>query len=503
MTIFASLHDSRKERAPESGKPCETMFQTLFDAIPSSILVLDDRLRILMANRNFLRKGNRRATETIGRRFDEVFPPTIFERTDILDCVQRVFIRNAKSPSRRMTFRGPGVPMRTYYYCAMPFNWSDRGRYALFLMEDITEQVRLSEDIQRVERHLAGVVESASDILVSTDIAGGILSWNRAAERLTGYRTKAVLGRLLPELFAPSDRPAIEHALANGAALGGPQSAEWALETSMGGRIAVSWTLAPMLDESGKPIGMVAAGRDLTERYRLEAELMQSQKLAALGVMAGGIAHEIRNPLAVASSAAQFLLEESLEPELRDECARKTIAGIHKASQIIENLLRFARPEAAEKMTRIDPVAVLHQAVSMVEHQASLNRIEIQTRFFEHPYWVRGVASLLEQAFINILLNAIAAMPGGGLLAVATEIAGDQLVVRVRDTGIGIDSADLGRIFDPFYTCSPVARGTGLGLSICYSIIRQHQGRIEVESQAGLGTCFHVSLPLAEQALKH
>ncbi len=492
---------SSQERLADFGKPCKSMFQTLFDAIPSSILVLDDRLRILMANRNFLRKGNRRATETIGRRFEEVFPPAIVERTDILDCVRRVFVCNTQSPSRRMTFRGPGVPMRTYYYRAMPFDWSERGRHALFLMEDITEQVRLSEDIQRVERHLASVVESASDILVSTDNAGRILSWNRAAERLTGYASKSMLGRGLPELFAPADRPGIERALASGAALGSLESGEWALDSASRGRIAVSWTLAPMLDESGEAIGMVAAGRDLTERHRLESELLQAQKLAALGVMAGGIAHEIRNPLAVASSAAQFLLDDDLDPELRAECVQKTIAGVHKASEIIENLLRFARPESADKMAGIDLAAAVRQALAVVRHQALLCHVEIRTSFCDQPLWVRGVASLLEQAFINILLNAIAAMPAGGLLAVTIEGFGDQVMVQIRDTGVGIDSSDLGRIFDPFYTCSPVAKGTGLGLSICYFIIRQHQGRIEVESQSGVGTCFRVYLPLAEHAV--
>ena len=480
-----------------AGEPYADLFRTLFDAIPSSILLVDNRLRIVMANRNFLHKGNRTPKDTIGHRFEDVFPPTIVERTRILDCVRQVFDRNEESRSQRMTFRAPGVPMRTYHYRALPFNWHDQVQYALFLMEDITEQVRLSQNIQRVERHLASVVESASDILLSTDHAGHILSWNRAAERLTGALASAAIGRRLPEFFAPADRPEIEQALLEGPSMTASRTAEWALNTLSEEGSAVSWTLAAMRNADGETTGMVAAGRDLSERHRLEAQLLHSQKLAALGVMAGGIAHEIRNPLAVCSSAAQFLRDDDLVAGMRSECVEKIISGIHKASEIIENLLRFARSSPAEKMTAIDPADLVTRALSVVNHLAHLNQLDVETRYCPHPLSVRGVPSLLEQAFINILLNAIAAMPNGGRLVVALECGNQEALVRIIDTGVGIDPADLSKIFDPFYTRAPVGKGTGLGLSICYSIIRQHHGRIEVESEAGVGTRFCIHLPLA------
>ncbi|HYN79694.1 MAG TPA: PAS domain-containing protein [Lamprocystis sp. (in: g-proteobacteria)] len=481
---------------PAGREPYENLFRTLFDAIPSSILLVDSRMRIAMANRNFLQKGNRSPKDTIGHRFEDVFPSTIVERVPILDCVRWVFDRNEPSRSERMTFRAPGVPMRTYQFRALPSTWNGQVQFALFLMEDITEQVRLSQDIQRVERHLASVVESASDILLSTDNRGRILSWNQAAERLSGYHAAEVIGRGLPEFFAPADRSAIEQALADDPILTASRMAEWELITLSEEHIAVSWTLAPMRNADGGITGMVAAGRDLSERHRLETQLLQSQKLAALGVMAGGIAHEIRNPLAVCSSAAQFLLGDDLDSALRRECAEKVIAGIHKASAIIENLLRFARSSAAEKMTRIDPAALLTQALSVVSHQALLNQLEIETWFCGEPLSVRGVPSLLEQAFINILLNAIAAMPNGGLLTLGLDCEGEEVLVRIVDTGVGIDPADIGKVFDPFYTRSPVGKGTGLGLSICYSIIQQHHGHIDVTSEPGIGTAFRVHLPV-------
>jgi PAS domain S-box-containing protein len=494
--IFGTLLDPWRD-TDGSKEPFETMFRTLFDAIPSSTLLVDSRLRIAMANRNFLEKGNRSLKDTIGRRFDEVFPATIVERTSILNCVQGVFERNEQSRSQRMTFRAPGVPMRTYFFRALPFNWNDQVQYALFLMEDITEQVRLSQDIQRVERHLASVVESASDILLSTDNHGHILSWNKAAERLTGFLAGEVIGRQLPDLCAPADRLEVKRAIEDGVGTHLSRNAEWSLITIKDEQIAVSWTISPMRNADSETTGLVAAGRDLTERHRLEAQLLQTQKLAALGVMAGGIAHEIRNPLAVCSSAAQFLRDEELEPELRRDCVEKTISSVHKASEIIENLLRFARSSVSEKMMRTDPKIMLNQALSVVSHQAHLNQLEVVTTLCPQQLAVYGVPSLLEQAFINILLNSIAAMPSGGVLSLSVEVQGSEVLVWIKDTGVGIPAGEISKIFDPFYTRSPVGKGTGLGLSICYSIIQQHNGHIEVESEEGVGTSFCVHLPLA------
>jgi signal transduction histidine kinase len=217
----------------------------------------------------------------------------------------------------------------------------------------------------------------------------------------------------------------------------------------------------------------------------------------ALDVMASGIAHEIRNPLAVCSSAVQFLRDEDLEPELRRDCVEKAIAGIHKATETIENMLRFARLSVTENMTRTDPVALLNQALSVVSHQEHLNTLEVVTSYCPQPLAVLGVPSLLEQAFICILLKSIAAMPEGGVLKLSVTAQDRDVLVRISDSGIGIPADGIGKVFDPSYVYSAAGKDMGLGLSICYSIIQQHHGHIQVESEVGIGTCFSVHLPLA------
>jgi signal transduction histidine kinase len=276
----------------------------------------------------------------------------------------------------------------------------------------------------------------------------------------------------------------------------GPRTTECRLLVSQGEGILVSWVFSPMKDDSGTTIGTVAVGRDLTERRKLEHQLRQSHKLAALGVMAGGIAHEIRNPLAVCSSAAQFLMEDDLPADFRTECARKIRAGIEKASDIIENLLRFARPSPQTEMCDLNLVEVLRETLTLIDNQAKVQKIRIHTGLPEYAVIIRGVPSLLQQVFLNLFLNAINAMPDGGNLDILLEQFDSEVLIRVSDTGVGIAEADLDKIFDPFHTCSSAAWGTGLGLSISYSILQRHLGSINAESQVGIGSTFTVRLPL-------
>jgi signal transduction histidine kinase len=269
------------------------------------------------------------------------------------------------------------------------------------------------------------------------------------------------------------------------------------LIASSGALIPVDWSFSSIRDDSSKVSGVVAVGRDLSERRALEQHLYQSEKLAALGVMAGGIAHELRNPLSVSFSAAQFLLEPPDDPVFQQECVRKILEGIQRASMIIENLLRFARPSSSNQTQSLNFVALMHETLSMLTPQAKLQKINVLEDYAEPCVPISGNANLLQQVVMNLILNAYQAMPAGGEVKVAIRREGGEAVVRVRDTGSGISPSHLGKIFDPFFTTRPVGKGTGLGLSICHTIVEQHGGAIAVESSTeGQGSTFVVRLPL-------
>lgn len=237
--------------------------------------------------------------------------------------------------------------------------------------------------------------------------------------------------------------------------------------------------------------------RDVSERERLQRQLQHAQRMQAVGTLAGGIAHEIRNPLAICSSAAQFLFAEDITPEFRKECLEKILAGSRRASAIIENLLNFARSPERVEIASIDLISVLKETLSLVAPEARLQHIELRSNFPKEPLLVFGVPGLLPQAFMNLFLNAINAMPDGGILTLSVDKTDGKASVVISDTGRGIPEKDLSEIFDPFYTTSPVGQGTGLGLSISYAIVRKHLGSMGVASIPGRGTTFTVRLPLA------
>lgn len=474
----------------------ERLYTMLLDAIPSSVLLIDQNMCIVSANRNFLEKGRRTLANTIGYRLEEVFPTVILDQLDIAKRIRQVIENNQPAKGERMTYRAPGVPIRIYYYSILPFAWQGQVEGAVLLMDDVTEQVRLSEEVRQVERHLASIVESASDLVLSTDTKGRVLTWNTAAERLSGYSAAEAQKHDFTDFCTDEDCKDIRNIFSRiDTRKHARQMKECPLRTKQATFIPVSWVFSPMKDSSSQTVGIVAVGRDLTEKRKFETELHQSQKFAALGVMAGGIAHEIRNPLAICSSSAQFLIEEDGTPEFRRECAEKIHQSIQRASAIIENLLKYSHPSTTTRTTLINLASLVRETLTLVTYHAKTRKIEITSSFPKDSTLVQGVATLLQQVFMNLFLNAVNAMPTGGRLGIGVEVDRSDVRVQVTDTGCGIAQGEIEKIFDPFYTTSVAGQGTGLGLSLCYSIVKQHRGTIEVESVKGRGSVFTVTLP--------
>ena len=430
----------------------ERRYKMLLSGSPFSVLVIDPHLRIVAANENFLRKARRAEVEIAGKRLAEVLPAGIAEQMAMEKRVRRVFETKEATRGERMVYRAPGVPSRVYYHNMIPIVSGNIVEEVLLLMEDVTEQIRLSEEIRRVERHLASVVESATDLIISADPEGRIVTWNSAAETVTGYGLKDVSGCFFHDVCASDCRSEVRASFEKVELLERMSQPEWRLATVNGGEAPVSWVFSAMRDERGTVVGVVAIGRDLTERRKLEAQILQTQKLAALGVMAGGIAHEIRNPLAVCAAAAQFLLEEDAAKPFLQECAQKIVAGVQRASFIIENLLQFARPDAAPGMHRTDLACVVANTVALVANEASLKKVKVLQRIPDTPVEVNGNVNMLEQVLMNLILNAFKAMPEGGTLEISLGSEGDEAILSIRDSRCEILREDLDKIFDPFYT---------------------------------------------------
>jgi len=416
----------------------EDLYEMLLEAIPSSVLVIDKTLSVVSANRNFLKKNNRSLSDTIGQKLEKVFPVVILQRLSVPDQIRGVFQNSKPTNGQRLTYRAPGVPMRVYYYRMIPVIRRGVVENVMLLMDDITQQVQLSEKVQQVERHLASVVESATDIVLSLDAAGRFLSMNPAAEKTFGFSIEDDDGPLFQDCLLKDEKKEMWKVFSEVMHGNKPKRVEWDLITKEKASIRVSWIFSPMKDEMSKTIGIVAVGRDLTEQRKLEMELFQSQKLAALGVMAGGVAHEIRNPLAISSSAAQFLMNDDITAEFRNECAAKVNSGIKRAAVIIDNLIKFARPATKHRVEPVELISLLQETVALVSNQARIQKIEIISHLSGESITVQGIYGLLQQLFLNLFLNAIAAMPNGGKLTLSAESRVRDVLLRITDTGDGI-----------------------------------------------------------------
>jgi PAS domain S-box-containing protein len=465
--------------------------------IPCSVLLVDCHMRVVSANQNFLTKARVIESDVIGKQLQDAFPPGICQHLHLHERISTVFHTGATVKGEQMVYRAPGLRTRTYYYSLVPFLHDDTIGYVMLLMEDVTEQIRLGQEVRQAEQHLASVVESASDMVVSTDVAGRVLTWNTAAESVTGYAEGDVRHRYLYELATGAQRAALAEILDKAPREDRTDPVEIEFASRLGDPVPISWVFSPMRDIDGRIVGLVAVGRDLTERRKLEAKLRRSEKLAALGVMAGGIAHEVRNPLAVISSAAQLLVEKNLTAEVQRECAQSIFRATQKAGSIIEGLLRFARSSDQDVMAPLDLVPIVSEALAPVANQIESGKIRLLWQAPDCPVWVRGNAALLQQLVTNLALNAANAMAErGGTLRVSLAQTEDQAIIEVADTGKGIPLTDLPKVFDPFFTTMPIGKGTGLGLSISYAIAQEHEGKIDITSSEGVGTNVTVVLPL-------
>ena len=475
----------------------ERLYNTLLASIPCSVLLVDHHLRVVSANQNFLAKARVTESDVIGRQLRDAFPPGICQYLHLHERISEIFRTGETVKGEQMVYRAPGLRTRTYYYSLIPFRQDDTIEYVMLLMEDVTEQIRLGQEVRQAERHLASVVESASDMVVSTDVTGRVLTWNAAAASATGHAESDVRHRYLYELAIGEQRAALAEILDEALRVGRTNPVEIEFASRLGDPVLISWVLSPMRDPDGRVVGLVAVGRDLTERRKLEAKLLQTEKLAALGVMAGGIAHEVRNPLAVISSAAQLLAEKKLTPEVQRECAQSIFRATQKAASTIEGLLRFARSSGQGAMGPLDLAPIVDEALAPLANQLSLDKILLLWQAPGRPVWVCGNTVLLQQLVTNLALNAANAMADhGGTLRVSLAQTEGQVILEVADTGKGIPPTDLPKVFDPFFTTMPLGKGTGLGLSISYAIVQEHQGKIDITSSEGAGTTVTVVLPL-------
>jgi PAS domain S-box-containing protein len=362
-----------------------------------------------------------------------------------------------------------------------------------------------AEELGRMREFNENILESLDNGLVVFDADETIVRWNRALEEFYGVAREAAIGCRLGDLF---DAPFVEALRAArqdhpyGATL---YRVPLSSRDSNTPRLLVNATEVPLRNTSGDdaPAGMLMIIEDITDRVQLEEQLQISEKMASIGLLAAGVAHEVNTPLTGISSFTQMLLEGADPADPRTVLLDKIERQTFRAAKIVNGLLNLSRPgTASNERVEVDLNAVITDVFSLLEHQFEVASIRVRRELAPTLVGVLGIEHQLQQVFLNLFLNARDAMPSGGWLSVATRVEGDRVIAEVADTGSGIPSEQIARIYDPFFTTKAIGRGTGLGLSISYGIVREHDGTLHCDSAVGQGTRFTMALPHAPAATR-
>jgi two-component system NtrC family sensor kinase len=358
-------------------------------------------------------------------------------------------------------------------------------------------QLRMKADeLERMREFSENILESLNDGLAVVDRDDRVVRWNRRLEELYGVRHEDAVRRRLDEVFSTGFfevlRSARHESLEGGAFYRVPLTTRH----DPARRLLVNVATTPLRDSDGAIAGTIVIVEDISSRVQLEEQLQISEKMASIGLLAAGVAHEVNTPLTGISSFTQMLLQGAQPDDPKTKVLEKIERQTFRAAKIVNGLLNLARP-AQTDTGPVDINAVINDVLSLLEHQLRTGRIQVRKELAAGAPVVQGIEYKLQQVFLNLFLNARDAMPRGGWLTIVTRMDREGARIEVNDTGSGIPADQMSRIYDPFFTTKELGKGTGLGLSITYGIVQEHGGTITCESNEGQGTRFALTLPLA------
>jgi two-component system, sporulation sensor kinase E len=478
----------------------KTYNENIIHSITDGIMVLDPALRIQTWNRKMEEIFQVKAERVLGKSFVRVAgslaEPRIFDH-----------LRTVIGTGVPITQKGVRIPTKT------------RGTIVLNLkiiplfdeQREIAGLIVLHEDVtdrERIEIRYQNLFETANDGILVMDLDGHFVSVNRRALEMLGGDLDSLRGTSFCRFLSSDRRPLFTERLARVARGQEVEPCELQITRISGEKIPVEISITGIKSRE-KSIGLQAIMRDIRERKRIEQELINASRLSAIGELASGVAHEINNPLASVAGYAEEMLDLICEEknlnshDLEDfkDYLTTIIDQTYRCKAITQNLLNFAR-QTDFSQVKISLNGLIEKTLSLLELDEKVVKAKIVTDFGLEPCPVETDPSQLQQVFLNMLKNAIAAVGSDGLITLRTRYENGTVTVQFQDNGIGIPKENLEKIFSPFFTTKPPGSGTGLGLSICSSIIGNLKGTIDVQSEVGSGTTFTITLPTGSSGEK-
>lgn len=475
LRLFSRVEQSRKQWVED------------FDAISDLIVVHDTENRVLRLNRALADQLHARPTAVIGRAMGSLG----LMGAPVQPC-RCPFCRDANAPHEEIIHT---VDERSYLISTSRIHGGPGDEFrTIHVLKDITDRREAERRYRRERDFNKNILNNTQSMILVLDTAGLISYANRRCCE-SGYPEQQLLGRQFVEIIPPAHGPLLVQALER--ALDGAPADNLEIPAIRGngstGQFSIS--LSPMRDEQGDINSIVVVMTDITDAADLQAKMMHTEKMAALGQLVSGVAHEVNNPLAAIVGFTDLLLENPEIPDSSKEELRVILQEAQRTRVIVQNLLSFARQMPARR----EPVqvnSVLRQTLKLRAYDFSNHGVELVERLEEDLPVVMGDPHQLQQVFLNILNNAYDAVQETrrpGKVEIETSLCDGHIELAFRDNGPGIGHLD--RIFDPFFTTKEVGKGSGLGLSQVYGFAHQAGGTVRAESKVGLGTAITIYLP--------
>ena len=355
---------------------------------------------------------------------------------------------------------------------------------------------RLASKLELNQQYLRNILGQSDQAIMMIDINEKFIAWNKGAEKIFGYTEEEILGKTSTFLL-PDEKKYYEELnqiLENSRNSFPSKIIETERRKKNGEIISVKITVAKIPSKNGEYAGRSIIIKDHSEFKKLQAQIDQSEKLAVIGQIAAGVAHEIGNPLASISSLVQILQRKNKDSYIEDQLA-VIKENIDRITKIVRELVDFSRPPSYETALQ-DITTVIKTALGIVKYDKRVRKVKFETTLQDELPMVSIAADQLLQVFVNILLNALDAIEGNGIISVKSYDDGKKVLVEIQDNGCGMDQMTISKIFDPFFTTKDVGKGTGLGLSVSYGIIKRFNGEIRVDSFLKEGSIFTISIPI-------
>src|SRR5262252_6612845 len=475
----------------------ETRFTELFETLQEGIYITTPDGRILDANPALVRMlGYDSKEDLLKRQVPEI----------LLDPAERkALMRQAEAQpmdgGREVTLlrKDGGSIVGLNTAAAVRDNAGKVVRYQGAVM-DITERREIERRLRQQQEFARRLVDNFPDMILVLDTNKQYTFVSPRCREILGFEPQEIAALGFGHCAHPEDMPTVRMLYDD--IVGGRrtfETLEVRVRRKQGDWRRVLFNFSPLSDESGNIEGVVLSGRDVTDLKRLEEQLIQAEKLAAMGQMLAGVAHELNNPLTAVLGVTELLRERTGQDESFKRQLDLTHRQARRAARIVQNLLEFSRPASAQKKL-LDVNNLIERTLQLHEHSLRRNNIEVDFRPDTALPGILGDANQLIQVFLNLVTNAeqaIREVRDSGRLQIRPARSGDRLSITFQDDGVGVRPEALPRIFDPFYTTKRPGGGTGLGLSICMSIIREHGGIIEAEALPAGGSAFTVFLPPA------